>query len=294
MLAAPAASVIAPDPVLPTANAKWDYQIGKPYDPRTGVTVVSRDRTEAPLAGGYSICYVNAFQTQPGEVKWWKNRHPNLLLKKEREYVVDGFWGEILLDMSTPTKRSKLARSSGAGSADAPTQASGRRTGQPRLVDPVEGLLTRPAAFEYVGLFDQAHEEGLAIAQKNAAGATELGKSSGLDFAVAEECGRWRECGAYTGDYGDQVYVIEYRLQGLQVLVRALGRPALDHPPRSQRHCSRLEDLRLQGLLTRHSPPGDHQPRANEEAERTHERPTVRPSRIEQFVRGRDHVSTDR
>ena len=36
------------------------------------------------------------------------------------------------------------------------------------------------------------------------------GRGLGYDFAVAEECGRWRECGAYVEDYGRHVLVVEY------------------------------------------------------------------------------------
>ena len=32
-----------------------------------------------------------------------------------------------------------------------------------------------------------------------------------FDFAIAEECGRWRECGRYRAVYGDAVIAIEYR-----------------------------------------------------------------------------------
>ena len=216
MVAAPAASVIAPDPVLPTANAKWDYQIGKPYDPRDGVTVVSRDRTEAPLAGGYTMCYVNAYQTQPDRVRWWKNNHDNLLLKKANgSYVVDSYWGETLFDLRTPEKREALATIVNrwiTRCADDGFQAI-----EPDNLDSwtrSNGLLTRDHAFAYAKLIiDHAHSEGLAIGQKNAAGQTARGKAAGFDFAVAEECGRYKECNAYTADYGDQVYVIEYRLQ---------------------------------------------------------------------------------
>lgn len=210
------AAVPASAPVLPTANAKWDYQIGKPYDPRDGVTVVSRDRTVAPLAGAYSMCYVNAFQTQPDAVKWWKNNHDDLLLKKANgSYVVDSYWGEILLDIRTPEQRDALATIVNGwitGCADDGFQAiepdnldSWTRSG---------GLLTRDQAFAYAKLLiDHAHSESLAIGQKNAAGQTARGKTTGFDFAVAEECGRYKECNAYTADYGDQVYVIEYRAQ---------------------------------------------------------------------------------
>ncbi len=211
----PAASLVTADPVLPTANAKWDYQIGKAYKPRPGVAVVSRDREARPFAKGYTMCYVNAYQTQPGEVKWWKSHHPKLLLKKDGKYVVDGFWGEILLDTSTSSKRAKLGRIVGrwiAGCGNDGFQAI-----EPDNLDSwtrSKGQLTRNQNFLFAKkLITKAHNEGLAIGQKNAAGQTQRGAKIGFDFAVAEECGRWRECNAYTKAYGDQVYVIEYRSQ---------------------------------------------------------------------------------
>lgn len=212
----PAPSFAASDPVLPTANAKWDYQIGKPYTPRDGVTVVSRDRKADPLPDAYNFCYVNAYQTQPGAVKWWKSHHRNLLLrKKSGGYVVDSYWGEILFDISTAKKRTKLTAivngwitkcaNDGFQAIEPDNLDSWTRSG---------GRLTRDDAFTFAKLMiDHAHSAGLAIAQKNAAGQAARGKSTGFDFAVAEECGRYQECNVYTKAYGDQVYVIEYRSQ---------------------------------------------------------------------------------
>ena len=54
------------------ANAKFDYQIGSPYTPPSGVKVVTRDHSADPVAGLFNICYVNAFQSQPGEASFWK------------------------------------------------------------------------------------------------------------------------------------------------------------------------------------------------------------------------------
>ena len=210
------ASAGAPsEPVLPAANAKWDYQIGKPYTPREGVTVVSRDREANPLEGAYTMCYVNAYQTQPGEVRWWKNNHPQLLLKKDGKYVVDGYWGEILLDIGTAAKREQLA--SIVGEWIAQCGLDDFQAIEPDNLDSwtrSRGELTRSDAFDFAALMiDRAHAEGLAIGQKNAAGAAQLGANLGFDFAVAEECGRWRECNAYIDAYDDQVFVIEYRAQ---------------------------------------------------------------------------------
>ena len=139
MLAAPAASVAVPDPVLPTANAKWDYQIGKPYDPRDGVTVVSRDRTVAPLAEAYTMCYVNAYQTQPDAVRWWKNNHPELLLKKATAATSSTATGAR---SSSTSARRRSARRLPAIVNELDhrlrrRRLRGRRAGQPRLVDAV-------------------------------------------------------------------------------------------------------------------------------------------------------------
>ncbi len=77
-----------------------------------------------------------------------------------------------------------------------------------------KGELTKSNNFDFAKLIIAgAHDAGLAIAQKNAAGQTALGAQIGFDFAVAEECGRWHECQRYISAYGDLVFVIEYRDQ---------------------------------------------------------------------------------
>jgi hypothetical protein len=75
-----------------------------------GVTVVARDSTAQP-AGEYAICYVNAFQTQPGQFGWWRTRHPDLLLRHRGRPVADANWpDEVLLDIGTRAHRRVLAR----------------------------------------------------------------------------------------------------------------------------------------------------------------------------------------
>ncbi len=222
----PAVSSTTADPLLPTANAKWDYQIGKSYTPRDGVSVVSRDREASPLKDAYNMCYVNAFQTQPQETKWWKKHHNRLLLKNAKgRYIVDGFWGEVLFDVGTKQKRAAVARIVNrwiSGCAD-----DGFDAIEPDNLDSwtrSRRHLTRDDAFAFSKLIiDHAHSEGLAIGQKNAAGQTKRGKKTGFDFAVAEECGRWKECNAYTAAYGDQVYVIEYRTQDFKYSCKRWG-----------------------------------------------------------------------
>ena len=54
------------DATVPPAGARWDHQIGGATPPGPGVGVVVRDRAAEPAPGVYSICYVNAFQSQLG------------------------------------------------------------------------------------------------------------------------------------------------------------------------------------------------------------------------------------
>nr|MCW2728989.1 hypothetical protein [Aeromicrobium sp.] len=65
----------------------------------------------------------------------------------------------------------------------------------------------------------EAHGTGVAIAQKNAPQLSRL--RLGFDFAVAEECEVYRECGAYTRYYGSRLIEIEYTDNGRSAFARA-------------------------------------------------------------------------
>lgn len=100
---------------LPPIHGQFDYQIGGPYKPNASVTIVDRDMTVAPVPGVYSICYINAFQTQPNQKAWWTKNHPNLLLRANNKLVEDPDWpGEYILDTRTAQKRAALAKIVGA------------------------------------------------------------------------------------------------------------------------------------------------------------------------------------
>ena len=97
---------------LPTPNVHWDYQIGGAFTPARRVGVVSRDRNAAPSPGDYNICYINAYQTQPDEQDFWldDSDHWRLVLRNENgDPIVDGEWGEFLLDTRRASKRAALA-----------------------------------------------------------------------------------------------------------------------------------------------------------------------------------------
>jgi len=128
--AAPAVAAREPLPV----RTHVDYQLGGVRAVPASVGIVVRDRTARPASGRYNVCYVNGFQTQPDERRFWQHR-PRLVLRNNGRPVVDSAWGEWLLDR--------------------------RRVG--------------------------------------------------YDFAVAEECGRYRACAAYVAHFGRRVLAIEYR-----------------------------------------------------------------------------------
>jgi hypothetical protein len=198
----------------PAANASFDYQIGGPYTPPPGVTVVSRDHDASPAAGLYNICYVNAFQAQTEDASWWKTNHPDLLLHDAKgNLVIDKDWNEILLDYSTATKRAGLTAIVG-GWIDQ-CASKGFKGVEPDNLDSYtrsKNLLTESEAVSYAAsLSAYAHGKGLAIAQKNDADlSTANANRAGFDFAVAEECADYDECQNYTATYGNHVIVIEY------------------------------------------------------------------------------------
>jgi hypothetical protein len=221
----------------PPPNAKFDYQIGGDYPLPAGVTVVSRDWfTGAAPAKGYGICYVNAFQTQadeegidrPDEKSNWP-AHLVLI-----ELGDDPNWGgEYLIDISTPENRAEAAawvRPMIATCADKGFQAveldnldSWTRFDGTPLAGSVP--FARADAVAYAALLvDIAHDEGLAAAQKNTVQLKrgEARATIGFDFAMAEECGRYRECQAYRDLYRNRVIVIEYRGKDFRAVCKHL------------------------------------------------------------------------
>jgi hypothetical protein len=192
------------------AGAVADYQLGGAYPPPAGVAVVSRDSSEEPAPGLYSICYVNGFQTQP-DADW-----PDDLVLHDAsgEPVIDPAWpDETLLAIGSAATRERIAerlKSTVDGCASAGFRAvefdnldSFTRSGG--LLDQADAVAF---ATRLVGL---AHDAGLAAGQKNT---PQLGADAreviGFDFAVAEECDQFDECADYTAVYGDAVIDIEY------------------------------------------------------------------------------------
>ena len=204
----------APTVRLPPANVGFDYQLGGAYAPNETVEIVTRDRNASVARGLYNICYVNGFQVQPDEEAFWLDEHPDLVLRDASgEPVIDEDWDEMLIDVSTESKRAAVAEIVGewiAGCA-----ADGFDAVEIDNLDSFSrsgGLLIEDHAVAAMALFSEtAHEHGLAIAQKNSAELVGRRTELGTDFAVAEECNRYAECGVYVAGYDDLVFVIEYR-----------------------------------------------------------------------------------
>jgi hypothetical protein len=192
-------------------GTRFDYQLGGGYEPSEGVSVVVRDATDEPAAGIYSICYLNAFQTQPGAAAPWLA--DGLVLEVDGEPLADPEWpDEYLLDTGSAGTRAAIA---------ARTAEDMRRCAE-RGFDAVEldnldsyarsgGRLTLADNLEVAKvLVEQAHDLGLLAGQKNAAEESGRLRDAGFDFAVAEQCVEFDECPAYTDVYGADVLAIEY------------------------------------------------------------------------------------
>lgn len=210
-----------PDRPLPDPAADVDYQLGGARAVPERVGTVVRDRTAKPT-DRYDVCYVNAFQTQPDAKRFWR-QHWRLVLKDDGDPVVDGAWGEWLLDLRTPATRQRLAAIVGDWIAEC--GADGFDAVELDNLDSFSrshGLLDRGDALAYARLLvGRAHGAGLAVAQKNLAGFD--GTRIGFDLVVAEECGRYDECTAYTDDFGDAVLAVEYRAKDFRRTCRDVG-----------------------------------------------------------------------
>jgi hypothetical protein len=202
----------------PPANGRFDYQIGGSYQPLPTVKIVDRDRTAKPASGFYNICYINAFQTQAEQDRWWKHHHPKLLLHDRHGHLVEdpGWPGEFLLNTATKRTRTQLARVEGRWLAGC--KKKGFDAVEPDNLDSYtrsHHLLSTGDNFGFARLLiGRAHRHGLAIAQKNAAEQSKRGSAAGFDFAIAEECQVYGECGRYTKYYGDEVFEVEYTDNG--------------------------------------------------------------------------------
>ncbi len=198
---------------LPPAGGGYDSQLGGAYDPPWGVTIVSRDRTDPPAMGLYNICYINAFQTQPGDTEEWIAARPDKLLQQDGAFVRDANWpDEILLNTGSAQNRDAIftvlqpmiaeCAAAGYDAVEADNLDSYTRSGG--LIGAEDNLALAEL------LIAEAHRLGMAFGQKNSAELGSRAKEVGFDFAIAESCQVYDECGLYADQYGPHVLQIEY------------------------------------------------------------------------------------
>lgn len=228
-----------PSVLLPPVNAGADYQIAADYDLVGDTSMASRDWFEGqPAEGAYSICYVNAFQTQPedpdvdrpDETSAWPSE---LVLSALAD---DPNWsGEYLIDISTPDLRADAAdwvadmvnvcADKGFDAVEFDNLDSWTRFSDEPSV-PALVTFDRDDAVDFATLITaHAHSLGMAVAQKNTIELIEDGGAEqvGFDFAITEECGQFDECQGYAAAYEDRVMDIEYTDEGFEAACDALG-----------------------------------------------------------------------
>jgi hypothetical protein len=191
------------------SDPRPDYQLGGAYPVPDGVNVVARDSSEQPADGVFSICYLNAFQSQPGEA--WRDE---LLVQGETGPIVDPDWpDEHILDLSSAADRAAILERQ--KEAIAGCAADGFDAVEFDNLDSYtrsDGAFTLEEAADFAtALVAVAHEHGLLAGQKNTAELGDRGRDEiGFDFAVVEECDQYDECGVFTEVYGTAMIDIEY------------------------------------------------------------------------------------
>ena len=221
----------------PPANVQFDYQIYNDYEPPEGVAVVSRDWFHGEALTGeddYSICYVNAFQTQaddpyvdrPDEKSNWP---ANLVLT---ELGDDPNWGgEYLIDISTAAKRTQAAAwlapmidecankdfdAVEFDNLDSWTRFDGTPLEGQVPFGEAEAILFATEITYY------SHTRLLAVGQKNTTDLLDDAEAIGFNFAIVESCGVYDECTQFTDVY-EKVIGIEYSQAAFDVACAEIG-----------------------------------------------------------------------
>lgn len=217
----------APEPVQPPPGVDFDYQLGGDAPLPAGAELVVRqwDGGEAD-AEAYSVCYVNAFQTEaePGSPDHVDNWPPGVV-KVDLE---DPDWpGEHPVDISSNRQRRTAVQFVQARFEEC--KARGFVAVELDNLDtftryPDAGF-DRDDAIAYATLLvEEATKLGLAVAQKNTVELLDVGRTEiGFGFAIVEECGVYDECQDFVDVYEGRVYDVEYTEAGLEAACTAIG-----------------------------------------------------------------------
>ncbi|MFD0558331.1 glycosyl hydrolase family 114 [Stackebrandtia endophytica] len=232
--------------VLPPPGAGFDYQLGGDYPLPEGAEVVVRHWDAEPAEGTYSICYVNAFQTEAdgpdGPDSW-----PDGTVWAETD---DPDWpGEYPIDLSTNEKRRAAAEFVAARFDTCATAgfAAVELDNLDTFTRYDDAPFDRDDAIAYATLLvEAATERGLAVGQKNTVELLDVATEIGFTFAIVENCGEYGECRDYPDVYGKRVYAIEYTPEGFAaacdavdyaVILRDLNLTTPSHPDYQRETC---------------------------------------------------------
>lgn len=227
MLLTVGACSAGPEPVQPPPGVAFDYQLGGDYPLPSGAELVVRQWSGGEADDeAYSVCYINAFQTEaePGhpdsDVNWpdglvldqledpaWPGEHPinigsndlrstavEFIMHRFTECAEHGFDAAELDNLDTFTRY-----------PDAP--------------------FDRDDAIAYARLLvEEAADLGLAVGQKNTPELLGVARTEiGFGFAIVEECGEFDECEQFVEVYEGRVYAVEYSDAGLAAACAAIG-----------------------------------------------------------------------
>lgn len=217
----------APEPVQPAPATPFDYQLGGDYPLPDGVGLVVRqwaDGEADPQA--YSVCYVNAFQTEatPGDPDHRDNWPPGAVWEEGE----DPDWpGEHPIDISSNRQRrtavefvtSRFQQCVTAGFDAVELDNLDTFTRYP------DAPFDRDDTIAYATLLvDAAADLGLAVGQKNTPELLDVARTEiGFGFAIVEECGVYDECQTYVDTFEGRVFDVEYTDDGLAAACEAIG-----------------------------------------------------------------------
>lgn len=227
LLATVTACSAPPDPVQPPPGVAFDYQLGGDYPLPAGTELVVRQWADgAPDPDAYSVCYVNAFQTEarPGDPDYENNWPPGTVWEEGE----DPDWpGEHPIDISNNAKRrtavefvsSRLEHCAQQGFDAVELDNLDTFTRYP------DAPFDREDAIAYAHLLvEAATEEGLAVGQKNTPELLGVARTEiGFGFAIVEECGTYDECQPFVDTFEGRVYDVEYTADGLAAACEAIG-----------------------------------------------------------------------
>lgn len=217
-----------PASVLP--SGPFDYQLGGDYPPADGVGIVVRQWSDGSAASGaFSICYINAFQTEAEQgIPDGPDDWPQQVVRYDLE---DPGWpGEHPIDISTDELREVAAGHVAAHFRDC--AAKGFAAAELDNLDTYSrypaASFDRADAIAYARmLVAVAAESGLVLGQKNAADLLDVARTEiGFSFAVVEECGEFDECQSFVDTYGSQVLSVEYTETGFTAACAGIGETA--------------------------------------------------------------------